>query len=188
MTPKPRAFFGYFSMLLVLLAVLCTAGCRSFSSRRGEEVAVAPLYQVPRRAAEAALVEALWSYHEAAVTEVLKGIDIGIYQYRDLGGADFEKAVSFFESVTGIDSGTAQHFGRAITPDLGDKLDLWRQWYQENRGHLYFDPYHCEIASLPQVTFFPSVPILVNEFELQQSQMGLADPEEGESVIFPGII
>jgi len=92
------------------------------------------------------LVEGLWSYHEAAITNVLEGIETGRYVYNDSGGPDFNKALDFFESVTGIMSSTGTTFGRLITEDLGATLELWRQWHRKNRGHLHFDPNYCEIA------------------------------------------
>lgn len=150
MISRSRAFFGYFRLFLVLSAVLCVAGCRSLSSRRSEEQAAGtPSYRVARPAAEAALVEALWSYHEAAITDVLKGIETGRYRQQDAGGHDFERALDFFEWVTGIPSNTATHFGRVVTPNLGDTLALWRQWYQANREQLRFLPDDCEIARRP---------------------------------------
>jgi hypothetical protein len=136
----------YCRTLLVLSAALCFVGC-AFSSRRGErQVARTPPYELARPAAEILLVEALWSYHEAAITDVLRGVDTGRYRYDGAGGRDFDRALDFFESVTGIQSNAGTTFGRLITPELGATLDLWRQWYRENREQLRFDASHCEIT------------------------------------------
>lgn len=171
------------ALALALAAALCIAGCCAFSGQGNEGRAGAPPpSQVTRAAAEADLVEALWSYHEAAITDILKGIENGLYQYNDAGGRDFDRALSFFELVTGIQSSTAGRFGRTITPDLGDTLYLWREWYRDNREQLHFAQDHCEITRTPQAHFYPSVQALVDENE----PLTEAQADEAE-VIFSGM-
>jgi hypothetical protein len=102
-----------------------------------------------RTLAEQALAEALWMYHEAAITEVLEGVKTGKYRYNYGGNRDFEKALSFFEVTTGILSDTGTTFGRMITPDLADTLDRWRQWHREHRNRLHFDQENCDLGASP---------------------------------------
>lgn len=135
-------------MALVLFAALCLTGCALINSRCEGRITTTQPPHLARSAAETALVEALWAYHESAITDVLEGIGSGKYRYYGSGSSDFDKALDFFEIVTGIPSNTGATFGRLITPDLGTTLILWQQWYRENRSLLRFDAAHCEITRL----------------------------------------
>ncbi len=138
----------YLLVALVIPAAMNLVGCRTPMFRGNKELSAGvPAKISTRGAAEQALAEALWSYHEVAITDTLNGISAGEYRYYDSGREDFERAVDFFEFTTGILSETGTHFGRRITPDLGEALDRWRQWHREHRGRLYFDQENCVLGA-----------------------------------------
>lgn len=138
----------YLRPAVALPAALCIAGCCTPAGQK--DLATSALPPVTARArAEQALAEALWSYHEAAITTILDSIEPGKDDPMAGGGRDFDEALTFFESTTGILSNTGTRFGRIITPELPETLERWRQWHREHRNQLHFDQENCDLGASP---------------------------------------
>lgn len=136
--------------VVVLLLLLCVAGCCTPMGHNCGASSEGKLPAVKERSiAEQALAEALWSYHEAAITEVLAKMNSKKHEPMAGGGRDFNEALTFFEATTGILSNTGTRFGRIITPDLPETLDRWRQWHREHRNELHFDEVSCDLGTSP---------------------------------------
>lgn len=151
MIMRHSALLRYLRAALVLSSALWLAGCCTSTLQKSKSrSAVAPPSPTPRSAAEEELVEALWSYHEAAIKEVLDGVETGRYHYNSSGGRDFDIALDFFEMTTGIMSDTAVHFGRMITPSLPETFKLWQQWHRDNRSRMRFDSQYCPLGIVPR--------------------------------------
>jgi hypothetical protein len=138
----------YLLSIVVLPAAVYIAGCCTLTGQKeGAALSVTLPTVTTRSAAEQALAEALWSYHEAAITTILASIEPGNPMAG--GGRDFDEALTFFESTTGILSNTGTRFGRIITPELPGTLDRWRQWHREHRNQLHFDQENCDLGVSP---------------------------------------
>ena len=135
----------HFSSILWLSILLPLGACSATHQARDVSPGDTPRSSRPKSSEEQAVIDALWSYHEAAIVDVLRGVESGEFHYNGDGGRAFDKALVFFEGVTGIPSSTGTTSRRPITPELANDLRLWRRWYRKHRRALRFDLECCDL-------------------------------------------
>lgn len=96
----------------------------------------------PAREARARVTDAVWQYHLAVIKAVVAARnrpDVTM----DL--AQFGRSVDIVESLTKIASNTGTRVGRVPTPELPRTIQLWEQWYADNKDRVDVDVNACSL-------------------------------------------
>ncbi len=78
-------------------------------------------------------VQKRWWANERLLQRIVEG--------RRFDPRRYEATVEFFEETTGIPASDHQTFvGRLPSHTLAEDLKKWRDWYEQHKGSLYWDP------------------------------------------------